>query len=78
MWQAYKRLVAYVTERVPEGSVHFQFIDIVQNDIFRFHNALKYLQTGCKTPLTSINGVIRFYGGIKCEAIYREIMALLF
>lgn len=73
MYRIYKSLVRYVESSGKAGRVDFSFIDVLKDRIEDYPQALALIRGKYGLPYIAINGVIKFYGNIDYEQVYREI-----
>ena len=76
MKEMYDEFVEYLSKTEINDKVEINFTDILldsKDEITLVTNAMKL---GYKLPLTSLNGKMRFYGGISNELMVREITKL--
>lgn len=77
MWQMYNSLVKYINSSNIKSKVKLKFIDVIDDEIEDYPEALNILRRGYSIPLVMINGIAKFHGGIPYEAIYNEIQKCL-
>lgn len=73
MWEMYSSLVKYIWSGDIKDGVEIKFIDVINDDIDKYPGILDILRKGYVIPLVAINRVVKFYGGIPYEAVYKEV-----
>ena len=77
MWETYEDMAAFIkSSEIGENAV-MEFIDIKRDGLQNYNNVQKLLLEGYKIPLTVIDGIVRYYGGISKKLIYEDVKELL-
>jgi hypothetical protein len=74
MYKIYKSFIRYVENNGKADRVDFSFIDVLKDRIEDYPQALALIRGKHGLPYIAINGVIKFYGDINYEQVYREIL----
>lgn len=76
MGQMYDDFVRFIKDSDLNEKVETEFIDVIEDRLEGYDEALKLLEEGYSLPLTLINGIPRFYGGISNKMLYDAIKSL--
>lgn len=77
LWQAYEDTEKFIKYSDVGKDVIMEFIDIKRDSVENYENIEKLLLEGYNIPITIIDGIARYYGGISKELIYKDIKELL-
>lgn len=78
MGDSYKELVKYIENSNVGHKVCLEFIDINKlGDIHPYNDIIELVDSGFDIPITVIDGIVRYYGGISGKLIYMDIKELL-
>lgn len=72
MWQSYEDTVRFIKNSDISENTVMEFIDIKRDGLENYKNIEKLLFEGYSIPLTVIDGIVRYYGGISKELIYKD------
>ena len=53
--------------------ITLQFIDVNEDNLDKYEAVKKLLDSGISLPVTAIDGVPRFYGGLSVQMIYEAV-----
>lgn len=73
MGEMYDEFVRFIKDSDINEKVETEFVDVIEDGLEGYVEALKLLEKGYGLPLTLINGKPRFYGGISNEMFYDVI-----
>lgn len=71
--QKYFSLVDYLQGSDVKDNVDLNFIDTAVTNIDNYPAVKNALQQGQPTPITVINGVVKYFGNIPYEAVYQDV-----
>lgn len=78
MGDVFKELVKLIKDSDVRDKVYLEFIDVNKiGDIHPYNDILELLDNGFELPITVIDGIVRYYGGISGKFIYNDIKELL-
>jgi hypothetical protein len=73
MGDIYKDFTRFLSGSRMRNRIDIQFVDVIMDDMGKYEYVLDALNQGLTLPLTSINGDVKFYGGIDSDLIYDAI-----
>lgn len=76
MGEAYKELEEFINESDVKNNTVLEFIDLVKDE-FKEEKIVELISRGFEPPITVVDGIIRYYGGISKTYIYKDIKELL-
>jgi hypothetical protein len=75
--EQYKDLEEYIIQQKIDDRVMLEFLDLTKINVLD-HDDIRILEEqGFSAPYTVIDGIVRYYGGISKELIYKDICELL-
>lgn len=77
LWQVYEEIEKFIKYSDASKNVIMEFIDIKRDGIENYKEIEKLLLEGYNIPIIVIDGIVRYYGGISKELIYKDIKELL-
>lgn len=77
--KAYSDLEKYINESDVFNSVQLEFVDLNKNDLKeeKYNKVKEIIDKGFEPPITVVDGIIRYYGGISDSYIYKDVKELL-
>ncbi len=76
--QAYDKLKKFIEESDVNNKTELEFIDLDQINIKEKYPKIKEtIDKGFEPPITVIDDIIRYYGGISESLVYKDIKELL-
>ena len=73
MGDQYQDLVDFLAASELKDQVNLTFIDVLIDDLDKHPASKQALEDGLDLPITVINGLARFYGGLSVQDIYEAI-----
>lgn len=73
MGYLYQELVEIMEMSDIKDRITLQFIDVNEDNMDEYEAVKKLLDTGIVLPVTAIDGVPRFYGGLSVQMIYEAV-----
>lgn len=77
MGEAYEEFVNYLYNTKLRNHIDIEFIDILMDNMDEHDSVLDAMNKGYGLPLTTINGNIKFYGGISNKMIFNSLRKLV-
>lgn len=73
----YEELVIYLQDTGMKSKVDIEFLDMNKINILDFDDIRVLDEMGYESPFTVIEGIVRYYGGISKDLIYKDIQELI-
>ena len=74
--EAYKELEQFINESDVKNSTQLEFIELNKDNLIE-EKIKEIIKDGFEPPITVVDGIIRYYGGISNIFIYKDIKELL-
>lgn len=75
---SYKELIKFIEESDVKNQIVIEFIDLDKTKLEgQFDRIKDIIDRGFEPPITVIDSIIRYYGGISNSLIYKDIKELL-
>lgn len=75
--KAYGDLITFIKKSDVSDSTEFEFIDITKTKLDEDSDIKSLLDRGFESPITVIDGIVRYYGGMSQTSVYKDIKELL-
>lgn len=76
MGETYEEFVNFLNNTRLRNRIDIEFIDILMDNMDEYESVLDAMNKGYGLPLTTINGNIKFYGGISNKMIFNSLSKL--
>jgi hypothetical protein len=73
----YDELIDFLSGSRLRNRIDVKFIDILRDDMDPYNYVIEAMDRGYGLPFTSINGKLKFYGGISHKKVYGALMRSL-
>lgn len=73
----YSELVKFIMNSDVGDKVSMEFVDINKVGIHPYYDIEDLVERGFDPPITVIDGIVRYYGGISGKLIYNDVKELL-
>ena len=73
MGEMYDEFVNFLSNSNLKQPIETKFIDVLMDDLSKYEVIEEAINKGYSIPLTTINGTLKFYGGIPDKVIFSEI-----
>lgn len=76
--EVFEELKEFINDSDVKGNVELEFIDLDKIDIEKeYERIYETINRGFEAPITVIDNIIRYYGGISAALIYKDVKELL-
>ena len=75
--ESMNRLKEFIEQSDVKPFVDVEYIELCNNTYSSYSEVDELIERGFDTPITIIDGVVRYYGGISNTLIYNDIKELL-
>lgn len=75
MGTAFKEVSAYLNNSAIGDKISLEFIEVNEN--YRNEQIEDLIERGFNLPITVIDGIVRYYGGISGKLIFNDVKELL-
>lgn len=73
----YEELVHYLQDTGVKSKVDIEFLDMSKINILDFDDIRVLDEMGYESPFTVIEGIVRYYGGISKDLVFKDIQELI-
>lgn len=78
MGDSFEELVEFIRNSDVGEKTHLEFIDVNKlGEIHPYNDIIDFRDRGFNLPITVVDGIVRYYGGISGKLIYKDIKELL-
>lgn len=77
LMESVSNLKKYIEQSDVKDQVVIEYIDLKNNVYSSYNEVDELMERGFETPITIIDGVVRYYGGISNSLIYNDVKELL-
>lgn len=74
MGEMYKDFEEYMMRTSMKDQIEVSFIDVFYDDLDEYRYVIDAMNKGLGLPLTSVNGELKFYGGMSGQMVMDYIM----
>ncbi|WFD11886.1 hypothetical protein [Tepidibacter hydrothermalis] len=77
MVEVYEDFIKFIEKSDVNESINYEFYDISKINVLDHENIIYVYEEGYELPYCVIDGMVRYYGGVSKELIYRDVKELL-
>ena len=75
--QAYEDLNSFLKNSEVKENVSLNYIEMDSKGLAEYEEIEELIKRGFELPVTVIDGIVRYYGGISANLVYKDVKELL-